>query len=124
MRHLTLMTVFLIAIASGQRRSSLQALSMEPGHLRWENSGVRLIPRASFIAKNQTATSGPVEIFLPSLASHSSVEEDKVWCPVRSLRWYLDRTKSLRSSSDLFVTTTAPHRAASKDTVPLARSWY
>ena len=90
---------------------------MEPGHLRWENSGVRLIPRASFIAKNQTATSGPVEIFLPSLASHSSVEEDKVWCPVRSLRWYLDRTKSLCSSSDLFVTTTAPHRAASKDTV-------
>ena len=110
-------TVFLIAITSGQRHSSLQTLSMEPGHLRWENSGVHWIPRASLFAKNQTASSGSVEIFLPSLASHSSVEEDKVWCPVRSLRWYLDRTKSLRSSSDLFVTTTAPHRAASKDTV-------
>ena len=91
---------------------------MEPGHLRWENSGVRLIPKASFITKNQTASSGSVEIFfLPSLASLSSVEEDKVWCPVRALKWYLNRTKSLRSASDLFVTTTAPHRAAFKDTV-------
>ena len=115
--NLTIKTVFLIAIASGQRRSSLQALSMEPCHLRWENSGVRLIPKASFIAKNQTASSGPIEIFLPSLDSFSSVVEDKVWCPNRSLKWYLSRTKSLRSSSDLFVTTTAPHRAASKDTV-------
>ena len=74
--HLIIKTVFLVAIASGQRRSSLQALSMEPGHLRWENSGVRLIPKASFIAKNQTASSGSVEIFLPSLASLSSVKED------------------------------------------------
>ena len=115
--HLTIKTAFLIAIASGQRRSSLQALSMDPGHLLWENSGVRLIPKASFIAKNQTTSSGSVEIFLPSLASHSSVEEDKVWCPVRTLKWYLDRTKSLRSTTDLFVTTTAPHRAASRDTV-------
>ena len=42
--HLTLKTVFLLAVASGQRQSSLQALSIDPGHLRWENSGVRLIP--------------------------------------------------------------------------------
>jgi len=115
--HLTIKTVFLIAIASGQRRSSIQALSIEPGHIRWEKSGVRLIPVASFVAKNQTASSGSVEFFLPSLASFSSVEEDKVWCPVRALKWYISRTKSLRSSSDLFITTTAPHRAASKDTI-------
>ena len=66
--HLTLKTVFLLAVASGQRRSSLQALSIEPGHLRWENAGVRLIPKASFIARNQTASSGSVEVFLPSIA--------------------------------------------------------
>jgi len=115
--HLTIKTVFLIAIASGQRRSSIQALSIEPGHIRWEKSGVRLIPKASFVAKNQSASSGSVEFFLPYLASFSSVDEDKVWCPVRALRWYLSRTKSLRSSSDLFITSTAPHRAASRDTV-------
>ena len=55
--------------------------------------------------------------FLPSLASFSSVPEDKLWCPVRALKWYLKRTRERRSSSDLFVTTTAPHGAASKDTI-------
>ena len=60
---LTVKTVFLIAIASGQRCSSIHALSVDPGHLRWENSGVRLIPSASFLAKNQTESSGLIEIF-------------------------------------------------------------
>ena len=79
---LTVKTVFLLAIASGQRCSSIHALSVEPGHLRWENSGVRLIPSASFLAKNQTESTGQVEIFLPVITSHTSVSEDKVWCPV------------------------------------------
>ena len=48
LRHLTLKTVFLVAIASGHRVSSLQALCVDPGHLRWEASGVRLIPRLGF----------------------------------------------------------------------------
>ena len=47
---LRLAYVFLIAIASGQRRSSLHALTLEPGHIRWESAGVRLIPRAGFLA--------------------------------------------------------------------------
>ena len=99
--HLTIKTVFLVAIASGHRVSTLQALSVDPGHVRWEPSGVRLIPRADFIAKNQSSSSPPVEIFLPSLSSFSSVSEDKVWCPVRALRWYLDKMKPKRSSSSL-----------------------
>ena len=84
---LTVKTVFLLAIASGQRCSSIHALSVEPGHLRWENSGVRLIPSASFLAKNQTESTGQVEIFLPVISSHTAVSEDKVWCPVRALKW-------------------------------------
>ena len=115
--HLTIKTVFLVAIASGHRVSTLQALSVDPGHVRWEPSGVRLIPRADFIAKNQSSSSPPVEIFLPSLSSFSSVSEDKVWCPVRALRWYLDRMKSKRTSSSLFVTTVEPFKAATKSTI-------
>ena len=96
---LTVKTVFLIAIASGQRCSSIHALSVEPGHLRWENSGVRLIPSASFLAKNQTESSGKIEIFLPVISSHSAIifTEDKVWCPVRALKWYLKRTRDFCS---------------------------
>ena len=42
--HTSIKTAFLMAIASGQRRSSLHALSVAPGHIRWEGRGVRLIP--------------------------------------------------------------------------------
>ena len=77
-----------MAIASGQRRSELHALSAAPGHIRWERGGVRLIPNPSYVAKNQTASSKPVEIFIQPLSAHSSVSEDKVWCPVRALKYY------------------------------------
>ena len=117
LHHITIKTVFLVAIASGHRVSTLQALSVDPGHIRWEPNGVRLIPRADFIAKNQSQNSPLVEIFLPSLSSVSSVPEDKVWCPVRALRWYLDKMKPKRSSSSLFVTTIEPFRSASKATI-------
>ena len=48
---LAIKTVFLVAIASGHRISTLHALSIEPGHIRWEPAGVRLVPRPGFIAK-------------------------------------------------------------------------
>ena len=64
LRHLTIKTVFLVAIASGQRRSALLALSSAPGHIRCERGGVRLIPNPLYIAKNQTAASDPVEIYI------------------------------------------------------------
>ena len=114
---LAIKTAFLVAIASGQRVSALHALSIEPGHVRWEPAGVRLVPRPNFIAKNQSPSSQPVEIFLPSMSSFSSVEADKVWCPVRALKWYLDRTKSKRSSTSLFVSSIAPFKAISKASI-------
>lgn len=117
LRSLTIKTVFLVAIASGHRVSTLQALSIEAGHLRWEASGVRLTPRAGFVAKNQKFSSPLVEIFLPSLSSFSSVQEDKVWCPVRALRWYLDKMKTKRSSSSLFVSYVEPFGSVSKPTI-------
>ena len=75
---LAIKTAFLVAIASGHRISTLHALSIEPGHIRWEPAGVRLVPRPGFIAKNQSPSSQSVEIFLPSMSSFSSVEADKV----------------------------------------------
>ena len=62
-------------------------------------------------------TSGAIEIFLPAISSFSSVEEDKVWCPVRALKWYVNRTKSRRSSSSLFVATIAPHKGVATSTL-------
>ena len=37
--HLTVKTVFMVAVASGQRRSTLHALTLEPGHIRWNPPG-------------------------------------------------------------------------------------
>ena len=108
LRDPTIKTVFLVAIASGQRRSVLHALSSAPGHIRWERSGVRLISNPSYIAKNQTASSPPVEIFIQPISAHSSVSKDKVWCPVRALKYYWHRTKTKRSGDQLFVITKEP----------------
>ena len=115
--NLTTKTTFLIAIACGRRRSFLHALSTKPGHVRWETNGVRLIPHAKFVAKNQTMNSSPSETFIPSLKTLSSVSEDKLWCPVRALKWYLHRTKDIRTSDNLFVSINSPHGAVSPDTI-------
>ena len=117
LRLLTLKMAFLVAIASGHRVSSLKALCVDPGHLRWEASGVRLVPRLGFIAQNHSMTSGSVEIFLPAISTLSSVEEDKVWCPVRALKWYAERTKLRRTTSSLFVATIAPHKGVATSTI-------
>ena len=117
LRDVTIKAVFLLAIASGQRRSALHALSAAPGHVRWERAGVRLIPNPSYVAKNQTASSQPVEIFIQPLSTLSSVAEDKVWCPVRALKYYWARTKERRSGDQLFVITKEPFSPASRDTI-------
>ncbi len=59
------------------------------------------------------------QIFL-SLTSNQffTVSEDKLWCTVRALKWYLARTKSLRGEvSQIFISTTKPHGAVSPDTI-------
>ena len=101
--NLTIKTVFLLAVASGRKRSLLYALTISSGHIRWEINGVRLIPHAKFVAKKQTMTSSLGEVFISSLKTLSSVEQDKLLCPVRALKWYMNKTKTLRSSNQLFV---------------------
>ena len=111
--------MFLVVFASDHTVSTFQALSVDPGHIRWESSGVRLVPRADFIVKNQTHSSPLVEIYLPSLSSFSSVSEDKVWCSVRALSWYLDKVKPKRTSPSLLVTHIEPFFSASRSTISM-----
>ena len=40
-----------------------------------------------------------------------------MWCPVRALKWYLDRTRSKRTSSSLFVSSIEPFKAVSKASI-------
>ena len=118
LRNLTVKTVFLLAAASARRRSALHALSLQDGHISFESNGVRLVPDASFLAKNQTIEFLPRPIFLPALSSFSDTEEDKVWCPVRCLKAYVKATQSLRGvSKALFISLNKPHAPVSRDTI-------
>jgi integrase len=108
---------FLIAVACGRRCSEIHALSIDEEHLRWSKDGVSILPRAGFLAKNQTLSWTPRPVFLPDLALAMGRSE-KPWCPVRALKWYLKRTEGLRKQTrQLFISTTPPHGPAAKDTV-------
>ena len=115
--QLSIKLTFLIAVATSRLRSELHSLTTEPGHIRWEPGGVRLIPAMGFLTKNQSVTFLPPDIFVPDIKSHSSVRKDKLWCPVRALKWYVSRTELLRNYPHVFVTSTPPHGPRSRDTI-------
>ena len=106
LKHLTLKTAFLLALASGKRRSEIHAwVANKVSNLgQWEK--VALFPSSDFIAKNQQAREGsqsvsPVTIPALTTIVDRQFKEDRTLCPVRALRYYLDRTKDLRGSRSL-----------------------
>ena len=71
---------------------------------QWEK--VALFPSSDFIAKNQLAREGsqsvsPVAISALTTIVDRQFKEDRTLCPVRALRYYLDRIKDLRGSRSL-----------------------
>ena len=106
LKHLTLKTAFLLALASGKRRSEIHAwVENKVSNLgQWEK--VALFPSSDFIAKNQLAREGsqsvsPVTIPALTTIVDRQFKEDRTLCLVRALRYYLDRTKDLRGSRSL-----------------------
>lgn len=109
-RDLTLKTVFLVALATGKRRSELHALSRNVRWIRGKGKSVELSPVPEFISKTQIATAGLGAlrpITLQSLDEMAGPEGkgDKLLCPVRALAYYLDRSSHYRSSEQrlLFI---------------------
>ena len=105
LKHLTFKTAFLLALASSKRRSEIHAwVANKVSNLgQWEK--VTLFP-SDFIAKNQLAREGSQSVFpmtIPALTTivDRQFKEDRTLCPVRALRYYLDRTKDLRGSRSL-----------------------
>ena len=105
LKLITWKTVFLLALASGKRRSEIHAWTHD-GTLclgNWEQ--VQLTPSPSFIAKNQLAKEGPhivSPVIIPALKSdQDSRDLDILLCPVRALKHYLDRTKDSRTGRHL-----------------------
>ena len=95
LKHLTLKIAFLLALASGKRRSEIHAwVANKVSNLgQWEK--VALFPSSDFIAKNQLARGGsqsvsPVTITAWTTIVDRQFKEDRTLCPVRALRYYLD----------------------------------
>ena len=105
MKHLTFKTVFLLALGSGKRRSEIHA---------WQNRNIRhqligqkcpcthlpaFLPRTSWPKRVRTVAL----VVIPALAQTlvRSLKSDRSLCPVRALRYYLDRTSGLRQNKEL-----------------------
>ena len=100
LKHITWKTTFLIAFATAARVSELRALdSQKVAHTEnW--SSVTLQTHKSFIAKNQDLAidNKPRQFQIPALYDFAGPDlPDRLLCPVRSLRYYLHKAKSLRT---------------------------
>ena len=108
LKHLTFKTVFLLALGSGKRRSEIHAWLHKNIRHQSDWSKVSLYPSPSFLSKNQLAKEGPdsvAPVVIPALAPSldRSLKGDRSLCPVRALRYYLDRTADLRQNKELVI---------------------
>ena len=100
LKHLTFKTVFLLALGSGKHRSEFHAWLHKNIRHQSDWSKVSLYPSPSFLSKNQLAKEGPdsvAPVVIPALAPtlDKSLKGDRSLCPVRALRYYLDRTSDM-----------------------------
>ena len=106
LKHLTFKTVFLLALGSGKRRSEIHAWLNKNIRHQADWAKVSLYPSPSFLAKNHLAKEGPecvAPVVIPALTPtlDKSLKEDRSLCPVRALRYYLDKTQDLRQGKEL-----------------------
>ena len=92
-KHLTLKTVFLVALASGARRGELHSLARSRLSFQVDGEWVDLRPKLGFRAKTHLSKhpdSAFLSIRLPALPD----PDNSLLCPVRALRQYLVVTKT------------------------------
>ena len=118
-RDLTLKTLFLLALATAKRVGELQALSSIVTFVGGD-ACLSYIPQ--FVAKSESLTRSiprPRSFLVKSLADFAAgLDIDLLLCPVRALRLYLLRARSLSPCRHrLFVSPWRHSRAMSKNAV-------
>ena len=102
----TMKTVFLVAITSAARVSELQALDSRPELFRIHRYKATLRLNPAFTPKVPWPEYLNREIELEGFYPHGKDHIEKSLhklCPVRALRYYLDKTKDIRKDPQLFV---------------------
>ena len=125
-KHLTFKAVFLLALGSGKCWSEIHAWLHKNIRHQSDWSKVSLYPSPSFLSKNQLAKEGPdsvAPVVIPPLAPtlDNSLKGDSSLCPVRTLRYYLDRTSDLRQNKELVFVFFK--KGFDKDISPATISW-
>ncbi len=94
LKFLTFKTVFLVALATAQRRSEIHAMSFDRVSFSRRGEAVLgFIP--GFLAKNQAPNTSRSPIIIPSLSGYVSRDiPDRTLCPVRALKFYVEKTKT------------------------------
>lgn len=108
LKNLTLKCVFLLAISTGQRVQSLAALDIQ--------FMTKSPDKISFMIKKPLKTSKPgksqgVDVHRFSDASRSDI------CPLRCTLKYLEATRTLRDSNNLFISYLRPHKPVGAQTI-------
>ena len=104
---LTLRTVTLLALVSAQRGQTIHMLDLD--NMTATADSYCFTVQGDF--KQSRPGNNILHVILPAF------ESDPRICIVRTLSTYLYRTRSLRKSSKLFVSTNQPHGPVSKDTI-------
>uniref|UniRef100_A0A6I8RJ21 Core-binding (CB) domain-containing protein n=1 Tax=Xenopus tropicalis TaxID=8364 RepID=A0A6I8RJ21_XENTR len=115
-------TAFLLAITSARRVSELSSLSSQPPYLIFHEDRTVLRTIPSFTPKVISAFHINQDITIPSFCPNPKTPKEVALHsldPVRALKFYLHRTKDIRSTNSLFVLHSGPQKGspASKTTV-------
>ena len=94
-KHLTLKTVFLLAMASAGRRSKTHVLRFDQNYIQYKlkGAGVTLYFSPEFRSKNQKPNQVNDHWYIPAVPTGKS-EFGAPNCPVRALRYYSGRTNA------------------------------
>ncbi len=105
LRFLSAKTALLTALTSIKRVGDLQAFSVSEECLVFgpDYSHVVLRPRPGYVPKVPTTPFRDQVVNLQALPSEEADPALALLCPVRALRIYVERTRSFRSSEQLFV---------------------
>ncbi len=108
LKELFLKTIVLLAFASAKRIEHLHAFSVDSDCIRFGpgDCSVTLRPRLEYVPKSlstpfeRTETVSPSALATKSSPSQSADAQTAI-CPVRALRFYIDRSSSFRQSIQL-----------------------
>ena len=108
LKHLSLKTVLLLALASAKRVSDISTLLVHPSCAQLFPGNVRMIlkPIPAFVP-NVVGSRPPIE--LVAFAASPGEQRSHVLCPICVVCTYMDRTKGFRRSDQMFVSWANPH---------------